>query len=217
MATADWYKKDNPSTETTIEFEFDEDTDITLPEPIAQFAEKPEAIKEFKAEQNDKANFAITMERAEETFKRLEKGGFDPTMAFKDVLAATHLPEPLANAFFVSNQYQQYVAAQLAWANAVVRDETGAAIAAGEFERIQETFFPSLFQAEDATGLKTQIREERLEAMKNAAGPAYAAIKSTITHKENIESLRRMYKNPSTAESIKKEIKERFQNNGIKL
>lgn len=200
-----------------IDFEFDEDSAVTLPEPIAQFAEKTEAVKEFKAEQNDKANFAITMERAEETFKRLEESGFEPSMALKDVMAATLLPEPVANAIFVSNQYQQYVAAQLAWANAVVRDETGAAIAAGEFERIQETFFPSLFQAEDATALKAQIREERLEAMKNAAGPAYAEVKSKITHKENIESLRRMYKNPSTAESVKKEIKEKFQNNGIKL
>ena len=217
MATADWYKKDNTPTETTIDFEFDEDTDITLPEPIAQFAETPEAIKVFKSEQNDKANFAITMERAEEAFRNLEKDGFDPTMAFKDVLSATHLPAPIANAIFVSNQYQQYVAAQYAWANAVVRDETGAAIAEGEFERIQESFFPSLFQDEGAAKFKSVIRQERLEAMKNAAGPAYAEVKSTITHKENIESLRRMYKNPSTAESVKKEIKEKFQNNGIKL
>ena len=96
-------------------FTLDDEPAVTLPEPLAQFAEKKEALtdQEFKAEQNDKANYAIAMERAEEVFKKLEGKGFRPEAAIYDAVISALIPgEPSIEKQALTDNYVAYEAAK---------------------------------------------------------------------------------------------------------
>ena len=198
-------------------FTLDDEPAVTLPEPLAQFAEKKEALtdQEFKAEQNDKANYAIAMERAEEVFTRLEGEGFRPEAAYLDAVVAALIPgEPSIEKLALSDNYVAYEAAKLLWLNQVVRDVTGAQIAAGEVDREGVAFFPSLFDPPEAVKSKKNARRERLLAIKEAAGGAYDAIKQE-QNRNRILALRERY--PTVSEAEKREIEAEFKRAGIKL
>ena len=198
-------------------FTLDDEPAVTLPEPLAQFAEKKEALtdQEFKAEQNDKANYAIAMERAEEVFTKLEGKGFRPEAAIYDAVISALLPgEPSIEKLALTDNYVAYEAAKLLWLNQVVRDVTGAQIAAGEVDREGVAFFPSLFDPPEAVKSKKNARRERLLAIKEAAGGAYDAIKQE-QNRNRILALRERY--PTVSEAEKREIEAEFKRAGIKL
>jgi|TARA_R100001126_G_scaffold33349_2_gene18751 hypothetical protein len=203
-----------------IDFEFDEEQQdpVALPTPILKIAEKKEALtdQEFKAEQNDKANYAIAMERAEEVFTRLEGEGFRPEAAYLDAVVAALIPgEPSIEKLALSDNYVAYEAAKLLWLNQVVRDVTGAQIAAGEVDREGFAFFPSLFDPPESVANKRKARRERLLAIKEAAGGAYDAIKQE-QNSQLYNALRERYK-ASTSETEKKRIEDKFKRAGVKL
>ena len=199
-------------------FTLDDEPAVTLPEPLAQFAEKKEALtdQEFKAEQNDKANYAIAMERAEEVFTRLEGDGFRQEAAYRDAIVAALIPgEPSIEKLALSDNYVAYEAAKLLWLNQVVRDVTGAQIAAGEVDREGVAFFPSLFDPPESVANKRKARRERLLAIKEAAGGAYDAIKQE-QNSQLYNALRERHK-ASTSEAEKKRIEDKFKRAGVKL
>ena len=199
-------------------FTLDDEPAVTLPEPLAQFAEKKEALtdQEFKAEQNDKANYAIAMERAEEVFTRLEGEGFRPEAAYRDAIIAALIPgEPSIEKLALTDNYVAYEAAKLLWLNQVVRDVTGAQIAAGEVDREGVAFFPSLFDPPESVANKRKARRERLLAIKEAAGGAYDAIKQE-QNSQLYNALRERHK-ASTSEAEKKRIEDKFKRAGVKL
>ena len=199
-------------------FTLDDEPAVTLPEPLAQFAEKKEALtdQEFKAEQNDKANYAIAMERAEEVFTKLEGKGFRPEAAIYDAVISALLPgEPSIEKLALTDNYVAYEAAKLLWLNQVVRDVTGAQIAAGEVDREGVAFFPSLFDPPESVANKRKARRERLLAIKEAAGGAYDAIKQE-QNSQLYNALRERHK-ASTSEAEKKRIEDKFKRAGVKL
>ena len=199
-------------------FTLDDEPAVTLPEPLAQFAEKKEALtdQEFKAEQNDKANYAIAMERAEEVFTKLEGKGFRPEAAIYDAVISALIPgEPSIEKLALTDNYVAYEAAKLLWLNQVVRDVTGAQIAAGEVDREGVAFFPSLFDPPESGANKRKARRERLLAIKEAAGGAYDAIKQE-QNSQLYNALRERHK-ASTSEAEKKRIEDKFKRAGVKL
>ena len=203
-----------------IDFEFDEEQQdpVALPTPILKIAEKKEALtdQEFKAEQNDKANYAIAMERAEEVFTRLEGEGFRPEAAYLDAVVAALIPgEPSIEKLALSDNYVAYEAAKLLWLNQVVRDVTGAQSAAGEVDREGVAFFPSLFDPPESVANKRKARRERLLAIKEAAGGEYDAIKQE-QNSQLYNALRERHK-ASTSEAEKKRIEDKFKRAGVKL
>ncbi len=83
--------------------------------------------------------------------------GYDPTN-FGDAAARSIAPE-LLSGFFKSEQGQQYQALSSAWAEGVLRIQTGAAATQPEIERVQTTYFPRPGDDADTVKLKRAMRD----------------------------------------------------------
>lgn len=117
-------------------------------------------------ETQGKANqFATRMEHAGRTLDKLDEQGTSLKGAALD-----HLP---GGNYLQSSNYQDYKQAQQEFVTALLRRESGAAIAHHEFESYSKQFFPQPGDGPEVIAQKRQARWNALNAMKSEAGPAY--------------------------------------------
>lgn len=117
-------------------------------------------------ETQGKANqFATRMENAEKTLGKLDEQGTSLKGAVLNSL-------PGGN-YVQSKDYQNYRQAQQEFITALLRRESGAAIAQHEFDSYGKQFFPQPGDGPEVIAQKRQARWNALNSMKAEAGPAY--------------------------------------------
>jgi len=82
---------------------------------------------------------------------------------------------PLVGNFLLSPEYQQYDQAKRDTINAILRKESGAAIADSEFENAERQYFPVPGDSPAVIAQKRRNRETALSQLKEMAGPNYKA------------------------------------------
>ena len=142
---------------------------------VAQPILGTEKLKDpFPVTQKQTAGYAVRMQRAVEQMEALEDSGFNP-VNIKDALLienAPFIPE-IAENYLQSSQYQQYQRAMTDFIMAQLRDESGAAISAGEFPLMYEIYIPVPGEGPEVIKAKREARRAALSAMKAAAGKAF--------------------------------------------
>lgn len=130
-------------------------------------AEKKETVG--TATQNTAAMFADRIAEAEGVFDKLEKEGFDRTSAFKG--AQSMLPNVVAGRLPGGSQLLQQEQAERNFINAVLRRESGAAIAESEFQNAEKQYFPRPGDSPEVVAQKKKNRELVLQGLRREAGP----------------------------------------------
>ena len=82
---------------------------------------------------------------------------------------------PLAGNYLVSEEYQQYLQAKRNFINAILRQESGAAISASEFENAEQQYFPQPGDSPAVIEQKRRNRQTAAAALGVASGPGAAA------------------------------------------
>lgn len=117
-------------------------------------------------ETQGKANqFATRMEHAGNTLNKLDTEGAS--------LKGNILNAVPGGNYLQSNNYQDYEQAKQEFITALLRRESGAAIAHHEFDSYGKQFFPQPGDGPEVIAQKRQARWNALNAMKSEAGPAY--------------------------------------------
>jgi hypothetical protein len=75
--------------------------------------------------------------------------------------------------FLQTPEYQSYRQAKDSFINALLRNESGAAINTGEYQRIDREMFPQYGDGPQQISAKRQLRDAALQGMMRAAGPGY--------------------------------------------
>jgi hypothetical protein len=114
--------------------------------------------------QGKAASFAAQMQQAEGILDGLGQD-FDPA-AFSTT-AQGFLPNR-----FKTDEAQLYNTAKKNWITAVLRQQSGAAIAKHEFTRYEQQFFPQDGDSKDVIQQKKLLRDEQTKLMQLQAGPA---------------------------------------------
>ena len=122
--------------------------------------------------------FASRMQDAEPIIEKL--GGTVGT----NLNERTKASIPIAGNYLVSPDYQSLEQAERNFANATLRQESGASINASEFENAVKQYFPRPGDKPDVIAQKAQNRATAIEQMGQAAGAAYK--KSQLTHSSDI-------------------------------
>ncbi|MGY3527285.1 hypothetical protein [Bradyrhizobium sp. USDA 4452] len=123
------------------------------------------AIGKFNEQQGKALQFAKRMEHAEGTLGKLDNEGASVKGNVLD-----HLP---GGNYLQSSNYQNYKQAQQEFITALLRRESGAAIAQHEFENYGKQFFPQPGDGPEVIAQKRQARWNALNSMRSEAGPAY--------------------------------------------
>lgn len=123
---------------------------------------------QFKA-----ATFAKRLEDAEGVFGQLEQGGYDPT-ALKE--QATGKLSGIFGEGVKSNELKQLQQAQRNFINAVLRRESGAAIAPTEFESAAQQYFPQTGDTPEVLAQKKANRQIAMTALQAEGSPATGLI-----------------------------------------
>lgn len=164
-------------------------------------------------ESQNKANaFANRIEQAESVFEELDKAGFERSSYFEATKAA------LTPDAFLSDEMKRQSQAERNFVNAVLREESGAAIAPSEFESAEKQYFPRAGDSKEVLKQKRLNRKIVLESLKQEAGPAYRPIFGELeTEKKQQPQLSKKDKaaldwantnpNDPRAEQIKEKIK----------
>ena len=122
--------------------------------------------KQLPASQYAAGTYARRLEQSEQVFDQLEKSGFDPT-ASAGRLAQVFPGELKSKARQAQEQAQQN------FVNAVLRRESGAAIAESEFENARRQYFP---QPGDDSQVVAQKKANRLQALAGLQAEAGRAL-----------------------------------------
>jgi|GEM_PF-5999867 len=131
-------------------------------------AAKGAKTPEFKADQSNAALFGRRMQQSEEIFKALNESGFDRasrTQSLKEWLPTEFQGEDL----------RKQSQAERNFVNAVLRRESGAAIADHEFSSAEEQYFERPGDTEDIKKIKAANRQQAIEGLRVGAGPAWEA------------------------------------------
>lgn len=134
--------------------------------PIANVPREPKEPTEGQSNAN---LYVRRMEEAESILAKPEMvaasmGPFDR--------AASKVPG--VGNYVVSSNFQQAEQAQRDFVNAVLRRESGAAIAATEFDNAKRQYFPLPGDSPAVISQKAENRKTAIEGIRAAAGPAYA-------------------------------------------
>lgn len=146
------------------------ETEVRLAEVAANRAANsgggapPKPMNEY---QGKSGLFASRMAEAEPVLTRLANTN---TLGEKAKAAI-----PIAGNFLVSNDYQQLDQAKRNFINATLRQESGAAINQQEFVNAEKQYFPQPGDQPDVISQKAANRRTAINAMQQAAGPAYEA------------------------------------------
>jgi hypothetical protein len=86
---------------------------------------------------------------------------------------------PFLGNFFVSPEYRKVQQAQIDFATAVLRRESGAAISASEFEKVALQYFPQPGDDAALIAQKRESRQRQIDGIRQASGPLNRASGST--------------------------------------
>jgi hypothetical protein len=117
--------------------------------------------------------FGNRMELAEKNLRGLDTEGTSLTNRGLEAL-----PGGVGN-LAQSEKFQKFKQARSAFIQAMLRDESGAAIQTPEFARLEREMFPQPGDTRDVIAQKAGARKVAIEAMKKSAGPGYKSPEST--------------------------------------
>lgn len=180
----------NARTITPIGGAADNRTTVTGPDgkeiPIPPGADRKTFVKEITRSAADAAagkmtetqakasGFAARMEQAEATLKSLDDPGTGLSGAWgKATDSIPLIGGSAATNWAQTDNYQKYKQARSAFITAMLRQESGAAIAKDEFDRYEKEMFPQPGDSADVIKQKAAQRATVIEQMKKAAGPGY--------------------------------------------
>ncbi len=127
----------------------------------------------FSEGESKAAGFANRIKGSLGTMSRLEAEGYDASNLGDFI--GEGLPAPLSG-LVTSNEGQQYQTAKADFITAVLRKESGAAIADSEFVREDKKYFPQPNDTADTIAQKARMREKALESMIAQSGAAYGVL-----------------------------------------
>ena len=127
---------------------------------IAQTANKP--AKAFADAQAKAATFGHRADASNAELAEIVASGFDPTNIDKRV--------------FSSQKFRQYDRAKREFVNAVLRQESGAAIGKEEFKNADKQYFPQFGDDDSTIEAKRLARERAAEGLKRQSQGAYEAL-----------------------------------------
>ena len=122
----------------------------------------------LSSEQGKLATFADRLQKAEQD---LESGMVEASQLNLKDRAAGQIP--LAGNYLVSKNYQKAQQAERNFINAVLRRESGAAIAPSEFANARAQYFPQPGDSPEVIAQKKANRATVIEGFAREAGPAY--------------------------------------------
>lgn len=125
---------------------------------------KPE--KDIKPDQSGAATYGRRVEQAEKDFESVAAGGYDPTTLGSAV--QRKLPGGVQ-----SEAAKLQEQAERNFINAILRRESGSAIAASEFDSAEKQYFPRAGDTPKVVAQKKRNRDIALNGLKVAAGPAW--------------------------------------------
>lgn len=140
---------------------------------------KPE--KEPSQPQYAAAGYARRVEQAEKDFDELNHEGFKANTGGRFI--AGMLPLGMQ-----SDQAQRFDQAKRNFVNAVLRKESGAAIAQSEFDSAERQYFPQPGDSAHVIAQKKANREQKLAEFKAEAGSAYPRVPLIATQKPGAPS-----------------------------
>lgn len=141
---------------------------------ITKSAADAAAGKKTEVQANSE-QFANRMETAEKNLSGLENEAAGVSGATQQILGQT----PVIGSAFQSQNYQKFAQAKSQFITALLRKESGAAIAPEEFNRYDREFFPQPGDGREVIAQKSQARQVAIDAMKKGAGPGYKAPTAT--------------------------------------
>lgn len=147
---------------------------VAIPGGPADPANKPLTESQGKA-----ALFASRMDKADALMTGLNNAGTKNTSAIKDALESVPLiGNSLGKAgnYAASDAQQRLEQSQRDFVNAVLRQESGAAIGAGEFESAQKQYFPQRGDSAGVIQQKAENRKTAIQGMKQMAGTGAARL-----------------------------------------
>lgn len=121
--------------------------------------------------QGKSALFADRAINSDNIINRIGSVGTDPAQAVKSSI-------PLVGNYLVSDDYQQYDQAKRDFLNAILRQESGAAIGKNEFDNANKQYFPQPGDSEETIKQKSLNRKIASTRLAKLAGPAYNAMES---------------------------------------
>lgn len=121
--------------------------------------------KSLSSSQSQAATFADRIEQSEKAFDELTREGYDRS----DITAG--LGAMLPNVV-KSSEAQRQAQAERNFINAVLRRESGAAIAPSEFDSAEEQYFPRAGDSDETLAQKKQNREIVLNGLRREVDPA---------------------------------------------
>jgi len=127
----------------------------------------------FTEGQSNAGLYADRMRSAEAVLSnpKISSAGMDVKQVAKDKI-------PLIGNFLVSDEYQQSDQAKRNFINATLRRESGAVITPPEFANANRQYFPQPGDSEAVLLQKAQNRQEALDGISRAAGPAYKPVQA---------------------------------------
>ncbi len=128
------------------------------------------SLKQPNKDQFDAALFGKRMETANDVMNNLSSDGFDRS-SYLSGLSSAVLPEAVQGSLL-----KQQNQAERNFVNAVLRRESGAAIAQSEFDSAAKQYFPRAGDTPEVLAQKAQNREQAVQGMKAAAGNAWAIV-----------------------------------------
>lgn len=119
----------------------------------------------------DQANAAIYARRMAEAEKTLARSDIQKALMSRQQIAQGAIP--IVGNSLVSKEYQMADQAKRDFINAVLRRESGAAIAQSEFDNANKQYFPQPGDAEEVLRQKARNRQIAIEGIANAATPQF--------------------------------------------
>lgn len=145
-----------------------------LREKISALRNKPAPKTNVKPNEWSAAQFGKRMEHADKVFSQLASGGYSRAGLLG--AAESKLPEAVR-----AGPTKQQAQAERNFVNAVLRDESGAAISPTEFESAALQYFPRVGDNEATLRQKAQNRRQAIENFKAEAGSAWQMIPTAQT------------------------------------
>ena len=132
---------------------------------------KPKKEKTAKATEFAAAGYGKRMKQSQEIFDKLVQKGYNRANRAEDIKDSRFVPGELKGADLVKQNQ-----AERNFVNAVLRRESGAAIAASEFESAAKQYFPRPGDDTEVLKQKKRNREQVIENMRAEAGNAWGLV-----------------------------------------
>lgn len=144
-------------------------------ENLKQAKEKEPSQPQFKD-----AGYGKRIEQANAVLEQLNEEGYDRTSTMEGL--KSYLPRQLQSA-----SLQKQEQAERNFVNAVLRQESGAAISTSEFANAEKQYFPRAGDTPEVLAQKKQNRDQQLEMFRAAAGRAWDKVPSVALEKPKVK------------------------------